>query len=65
MATVRAVFIRAPVVREVGPGVEVLARLPDGTPVAVQQGKVLGTAFHPELTDDTRFHEYFLSLLEN
>ncbi len=62
---VRAVFIRAPVVREVGPGVEVLARLPDGTPVAVQQGKLLGTAFHPELTDDTRFHEYFLSLLEN
>ncbi len=62
---VRAVFIRAPVVREVGPGVEVLARLPDGTPVAVQQGKLLGTAFHPELTDDTRFHEYFLSLAEN
>ncbi len=62
---VRAIFIRAPVVREVGPGVEVLARLPDGTPVAVQQGKLLGTAFHPELTDDTRFHEYFLSLARN
>jgi 5'-phosphate synthase pdxT subunit len=49
----------------VGPEVEVLARLPDGIPVAVQQGRFLGTAFHPELTDDTRFHEYFLSLVKN
>lgn len=58
----RAVFIRAPVVLETGPQVEVLARLPDGTPVAVRQGNLLGTAFHPELTDDLRFHRLFLRL---
>ena len=60
----RAVFIRAPVVTEVGEGVEVLARLVDGRPVAVQQGKLLATAFHPELTTDTRFHSYFVSMAE-
>ncbi|MBI4336204.1 MAG: pyridoxal 5'-phosphate synthase glutaminase subunit PdxT [Chloroflexi bacterium] len=59
-----AVFIRAPMILQVGEGVEVLARLDDGTPVAAQQGKVLVTAFHPELTGDTRFHEYFLHLAE-
>ncbi len=57
-----AVFIRAPVVEEVGAGVEVLARLDDGRPVAVRHGRVLGLAFHPELTDDLRWHWYFLSL---
>lgn len=51
-----AVFIRAPVVAEVGPTVEVLARY-DGRPVAVREGPVLGTAFHPELTDDSRIHD--------
>ncbi|MCX2727194.1 pyridoxal 5'-phosphate synthase glutaminase subunit PdxT [Thermomicrobium sp. 4228-Ro] len=61
---IRAVFIRAPVVSAVGPGVAVLARLPDGTPVAVRQGTVIGTAFHPELTDDLRFHAWFCSLAE-
>ena len=50
-----AVFIRAPLVDEVGDGVEVLARW-DGDPVAVRQGPVVGTAFHPELTDDVRLH---------
>jgi 5'-phosphate synthase pdxT subunit len=60
----RAVFIRAPVVTEVGEGVEVLARLADGRPVAVKQGRLLATAFHPELTRDTRFHSYFISLAE-
>ncbi|GAB4526643.1 MAG: pyridoxal 5'-phosphate synthase glutaminase subunit PdxT [Anaerolineae bacterium] len=61
----RAVFIRAPLVTQVGPGVKVLARLDDKDQVvAVQQGRLLGTAFHPELTDDTRFHRYFLTLLE-
>ncbi len=60
----RAVFIRAPVVSAVGPGVEVLARLPDGTPVAVRAGNVIGTAFHPELTEDLRFHAWFCSLAE-
>ncbi|MPZ23681.1 MAG: pyridoxal 5'-phosphate synthase glutaminase subunit PdxT [Dehalococcoidia bacterium] len=57
-----AVFIRAPVVDEVGPGVDVLARLPDGRAVAVQQGKLLATAFHPELTDDDRVHRHFLAM---
>jgi 5'-phosphate synthase pdxT subunit len=56
------VFIRAPVVASTGPGVEVLARLADGAIVAVRQGSVVGLAFHPELTGDTRFHAYFLGL---
>jgi 5'-phosphate synthase pdxT subunit len=58
----RAVFIRAPVIEQVGPGVEVLARLPDGTPVAALQERLLATAFHPELTLDTRLHQFFLNL---
>jgi 5'-phosphate synthase pdxT subunit len=57
-----AVFIRAPLIERVGEGVEVLARLEDGSIVAVQQGSLLATAFHPELTEDDRFHRYFLSL---
>jgi 5'-phosphate synthase pdxT subunit len=59
---VPAVFIRAPVIAATGPAVEVLARLPDGRPVAARQGKLLATAFHPELTDDLSFHEYFVRL---
>ncbi len=62
-APFRAVFIRAPIIAEVGPGVEVLARLDDGTIVAAQQGNLLGTSFHPELTDDPRVHELFLTML--
>ncbi|MFN3762095.1 MAG: pyridoxal 5'-phosphate synthase glutaminase subunit PdxT [Anaerolineae bacterium] len=57
-----AVFIRAPVIEQVAPGVEVLASLEDGTAVAVRQGHLLATAFHPELTGDVRFHRYFLRL---
>ena len=57
---VHAVFIRAPVVESVGDGVVVLAALPDERVVAVEQGAMLGTSFHPEMTGDTRFHEYFL-----
>jgi len=57
-----AVFIRAPVVTSIGEGVEVLARLEDGAIVAVRQSNLLATAFHPELTDDERFHRYFLNL---
>jgi 5'-phosphate synthase pdxT subunit len=57
-----AVFIRAPLIRQAGPGVQTLAALPDGTIVAAQQGRTLVTAFHPELTDDNRFHRYFLEL---
>jgi len=55
-----AVFIRAPSIGDVGPGVAVLARLADGTPVAAQEGRVLVTSFHPELTGDLRLHRYFL-----
>jgi 5'-phosphate synthase pdxT subunit len=58
-----AVFIRAPVVQSVGNGVEVLATLEDsGKPVAVRSENILATAFHPELTEDTRVHEYFVSM---
>eukprot|EP00727_Mastigamoeba_balamuthi_P009827 m51a1_g5467 putative glutamine amidotransferase (195) ;mRNA; f:273298-273882 len=59
-----ALFIRAPVL-EPGPACKVLCALPDGRVVACQQGKLLATSFHPELTDDLRFHEYFLSLVEH
>jgi 5'-phosphate synthase pdxT subunit len=58
-----AIFIRAPLIDEVGPGVEVLAKLDDGTIVAARQGNVLATSFHPELTEDARFHRYFLERL--
>ncbi len=56
-----AVFIRAPRVTDTGPGVEILASL-DGTPVALRQGHLLATAFHPELTADPRLHRHFLDL---
>jgi 5'-phosphate synthase pdxT subunit len=55
-----AVFIRAPIVETVSGRVSTLASLPDGRIVAVEQGNLLGTSFHPEMTGDTRFHEYFL-----
>jgi 5'-phosphate synthase pdxT subunit len=55
----RAVFIRAPWIEDVGPDVEVLAEV-DGHPVLARQGRFLVAAFHPELTDDTRLHELFL-----
>jgi 5'-phosphate synthase pdxT subunit len=57
-----AIFIRAPIIEQVNSGVKVLARLDDGTIVAVRQGKLLASAFHPELTDDLRFHQYFLDM---
>ncbi len=60
----RAVFIRAPWVEEVGPGVEILATEPrTGRIVAVRQGPALATAFHPELTRDTRVHALFTDIL--
>jgi 5'-phosphate synthase pdxT subunit len=61
---VHAVFIRAPLIRDIGRGVKVLGRLEDQGVVAAQQGHLLVTSFHPELTDDTRLHRYFLSLAE-
>ena len=57
------VFIRAPMVTGVGPRAEVLARDPDGTPVAVRQGRVIATAFHPELTDDRRIHRLLADMV--
>ena len=63
----RAVFIRAPWVEAVGDGVEVIARVESGpnagTIVAVQQGNVMATSFHPELTSDHRVHGYFVDLV--
>jgi 5'-phosphate synthase pdxT subunit len=56
-----AVFIRAPIVETVSPDVSTLAALSDGRIVAVEQANLLGTSFHPEMTGDTRFHEYFLT----
>ena len=58
----RAVFIRAPVIEQMGPGVKQLACLDDGRVVAVQQKNILATSFHPELTGDCRFHSYFLNM---
>ncbi len=59
-----AVFIRAPEIKNVGPEVEVISRLNDGRIVAALQGRMLATAFHPELTKDHRLHEYFLRMAE-
>jgi 5'-phosphate synthase pdxT subunit len=58
-----AVFIRAPIIKSVFGQAEVLLTLPDGRIVAAQQGHFLATSFHPELTSDTRFHQYFLELV--
>ena len=60
----RGVFIRAPLIEKTGAGVAVLATLPGGRVVAAQQGKLLATAFHPELTDDSRIHRYFLNMID-
>lgn len=60
---VHAVFIRAPLVEEAGDGVERLATLDDGRVVAVRQGSLLGTSFHPEVTGEQRFHALFLDMV--
>ena len=59
---VHTFFIRAPGFVDMGPEVEVLARLADGTPVAAREGSRVATAFHPELTNDFRFHAYFVEI---
>ena len=59
-----AVFIRAPIIESVSGEARILARTADGRIVAAQQGHLLATSFHPELTGDTRFHEYFLSIAD-
>jgi pyridoxal 5'-phosphate synthase pdxT subunit len=58
-----AIFIRAPLIASVKEGVEVISRLPDGSIVAARQGHLLATSFHPELTGDDRFHQYFVTLI--
>jgi 5'-phosphate synthase pdxT subunit len=60
---VHAVFIRAPLVEQVGGAVDVLATLPDDRIVAVRQGHVMGTSFHPEVTGEHRFHALFLDMI--
>lgn len=62
-APLHAIFIRAPVVEDAGPGVEILARDERGRPVAVREGSVMATAFHPELTGDRRFHRLLVSMI--
>lgn len=64
-ALFHTLFIRGPLVEAVGPEVEVLATLDDGSIVAVREGTLLGTAFHPEVSGDTRFHQYFLRIVES
>ena len=61
--TFPAVFIRAPIIENYDKSVEVLAKLENGIAVAAKQGKMLATAFHPELTEDLRFHRYFLDII--
>ncbi|HUS81783.1 MAG TPA: pyridoxal 5'-phosphate synthase glutaminase subunit PdxT [Dehalococcoidia bacterium] len=58
----RAVFIRPPIITDLGPQVNRLAQTDDGAVVAIRQGNVLATAFHPELTADLRFHDYFVQI---
>ena len=60
-----AVFIRAPLIESIQGSTQALATLPDGRIVAAQQGTLLATSFHPELTHDNRFHIYFLSLVDH
>jgi 5'-phosphate synthase pdxT subunit len=58
-----AVFIRAPFIEEAKSDVDILSRLPDGAIVAIRQNRLLACAFHPEFTDDLRFHSYFLNMV--
>mgnify|MGYP005839711091 FL=1 len=58
----KAIFIRAPVVKEVGNSIEILAEVEEG-PVFIRHGKVLGASFHPELTDDLRIHKMFIDII--
>ncbi len=62
---VHAAFIRAPIVEEVGPGVEVLSSLDDGRVVAVRAQNVMGIAFHPEVTGELRVHQLFLKMVDS
>jgi 5'-phosphate synthase pdxT subunit len=55
-----AAFIRAPIIEQVGPGADVLATLPSGAVVGVRQKSILGISFHPEVTDESRVHRFFI-----
>ena len=64
----RGVFIRAPIIRVIGSGVKIIAKIsetskPDEQVVAAKQDNILVTSFHPELTDDPRFHDYFSTMI--
>src|SRR3972149_5138373 len=63
-APFHAVFIRAPVIEQCDEGVDILARLEDGAIVAAREAKIVTAAFHPELTVDPRFHQYFLDIIK-
>jgi 5'-phosphate synthase pdxT subunit len=58
-----AIFIRAPIIAKVGPEVEMLAKLSNGVMPAARQGRLVAATFHPELTQDLRFHRYFLDIV--
>jgi 5'-phosphate synthase pdxT subunit len=60
-----AIFIRAPIIERIHEGVEVLASTSHGEPVAARENQYLVTSFHPELTDDLRFHRYFVEMVES
>jgi 5'-phosphate synthase pdxT subunit len=62
---IHSAFIRAPIVERVGDGVEVLSTLPDGRVVAVRSHNLLGISFHPEITGESRIHEYFVGMIED
>lgn len=62
-ASAKVAFIRAPLVESFGPNVEVLSRLENGSVIAVKQGKLLATSFHPEITGEVAIHRYFLGML--
>lgn len=59
---IKAVFIRAPIVIKISENVKVLSTLDDGTIVAIQENKIMGTSFHPEITGSSKVHEYFINL---
>jgi len=63
-APLEMVFIRAPIIEAVGPGVKVLAE-DEGHPVLVEEGRVLVATFHPELTDDPTIHQHFIKMASN
>ena len=61
----RGIFIRAPMFIQIGESVEVLGKLNDDNPVLVREKNLLASSFHPELTPDTRIHEYFIKMVKN